>query len=116
MILKVAGITPGQYYRENAHLREAIDQICSGHFSREDQALFAPLVDNLLNHDPYMLLADYQAYIDCQDRVAAAYRDQEQWTRMSILNVARMGKFSSDRSIREYCEKIWGATPVISGR
>jgi glycogen phosphorylase len=106
--LKGCGYNPKQFYQENDHLREAVDQIYSGHFSREYQALFAPLVDNLLYHDPYMLMADYQAYIDCQDRVAAAYRDQEKWTRMSILNVARMGKFSSDRSIREYCKHIWG--------
>jgi starch phosphorylase len=66
-----------------------------------------PLVNNLLDYDPFMLLADYQSYIDCQDRVSAAYRDQEQWVRMSILNVARMGKFSSDRSIRDYCDNIW---------
>lgn len=56
----------------------------------------------------YMLIADYQSYIDCQDHIATAYRDQEKWTQMSILNVARMGKFSSDRSIREYCKNIWG--------
>jgi starch phosphorylase len=69
-------------------------------------------VDNLLNQDPYLLLADYQSYIDCQDRVAAAYLDQKQWTRMSILNSARMGMFSSDRSIREYCTDIWKVEPV----
>jgi starch phosphorylase len=69
-------------------------------------------VDNLLYSDPFLLLADYQSYIDCQDQVSQAYRDQEHWTRMSILNVARMGKFSSDRAIREYCEDIWKVQPV----
>ena len=66
----------------------------------------------MLYHDPYMLLADYQAYADCQDRVSEAYKDRQQWTKMSILNSARMGKFSSDRTIREYCKEIWGVQPV----
>ncbi|AOY58375.1 glycogen/starch/alpha-glucan phosphorylase [Desulfococcus multivorans] len=101
------GYNPRRYYEENAQLREAVDLLYSGHFSPDHQARFVPLLDTLLNHDPYMLLADYQAYIDCQDQIAAAYRDQEHWTRISILNVARMGRFSSDRSIREYCKDIW---------
>lgn len=109
---KVKGYNPRGYYDSNPHLREAIDQIRSGHFSGGHGELFEPLVDNLLNHDPFMLLADYQAYIDCQDRVSSVYRDQERWVRMSILNVARMGKFSSDRSIREYCDNIWKINPV----
>jgi len=69
-------------------------------------------VENLLNHDPFLLMADYQSYIDCQDQVSSAYGDQDLWVRMSILNVARMGKFSSDRSIREYCNNIWKIKPV----
>jgi starch phosphorylase len=105
------GYDPRSFYEANPHLREAIDQIRSGHFSRGNAGLFSPLVDNLLNHDPFMLLADYQSYIDCQDRVSSAYGDQEGWVRMSILNVARMGKFSSDRSIREYCDKVWNIKP-----
>jgi starch phosphorylase len=72
-------------------------------------------VDTLLHRDEFMALADYRAYVDCQDRVAEAYRDAESWTRMSILNVARMGKFSSDRAIREYCEQIWRVQPVTIG-
>jgi starch phosphorylase len=114
--IKKRGYHPEQVYQENLHLREAVDQILYGHFSKGNQDLFAPLADSLINHDPYMLFADYQAYIDCQGRVGAAYRDPEAWSRMSILNVARTGKFSSDRSIREYCEKIWGASPTGPGR
>ncbi len=85
-----------------------------GAFSNGDSTLFRPLVDNLLNGDEYLLLADYQSYIECQDRISSAYRNKKKWTEMSILNVARMGKFSSDRSIREYCEKIW-KTAAITG-
>jgi len=110
--LRAKGYAPRSFYESNANLGEAIDQIRSGHFSRGDKALFAPLVNTLLNNDQFLLLADYQAYIDCQDRVSAAYRDRESWVRMSVLNVARMGKFSSDRSIREYCEKIWNIEPL----
>jgi len=110
--LKVKGYDPRSYYESNPLLREALDQISSGHFSHGDAELFKPLVDNLLDHDPFLLLADYQSYIDCQDRVSSAYRDQDHWVRMSILNVARMGKFSSDRSIREYCDNIWNIKPV----
>ena len=69
-------------------------------------------MSTLLYKDDYLLLADYQSYIDCQERVSQAYRDQDHWTRLSILNSARMGKFSSDRSIREYCEDIWHVKPV----
>ncbi|MEB3359382.1 MAG: glycogen/starch/alpha-glucan phosphorylase [Synechococcales bacterium] len=106
------GYNPWDYYNANPQLREVIDLIGSGHFAHGDANLFRPLLDVLLHHDPFMLLADYQSYIDCQDRVSQAYRDQDHWTRMSILNTARMGKFSSDRSIREYCENIWEVQPV----
>ena len=109
---RAAGYDPQQYYRSNEHLREALDLLGSGFFSKGDRGLFKPLLDSLLHYDEYMVLADYQPYIDCQDEVSLAYRDQERWTRMSILNVARMGKFSSDRAIREYCEKIWRVKPV----
>jgi glycogen phosphorylase len=110
--LKSRGYHPMEYYQLNAELQLVIDRIASGIFSHGDKQLFAPIVDNLLHHDPYLLLADYQAYIECQDRVATAYRDQDHWTRMSILNTARMGMFSSDRSIREYCKEIWHVSPV----
>jgi len=110
--LKERGYNPRSYYESNPYLKEAVDQIRSGHFSHGDAELFRPLIDNLLDHDPFLLLADYQAYIDCQEQVSSAYRDQKQWVRMSILNVARMGKFSSDRSIREYCDNIWKIKPA----
>ncbi|MGB8261955.1 MAG: glycogen/starch/alpha-glucan phosphorylase [Terracidiphilus sp.] len=109
---KREGYHPRQLYEANPMLREVVNSLANGEFSHGDRALFGPLVDSLLNQDEYMLLADYQAYIDCQDRVAAAYTDQEAWTRMSILNVARIGKFSSDRSIRDYCADIWKSWPV----
>jgi len=109
---KAKGYSPRQYYETNDELRHAIDLIGSGIFSSGDSELFRPLVDSLLYHDEYMLFADYGSYIDCQDRVSRAYQDQDKWTAMSILNTARMGKFSSDRTIREYCDRIWGVKPV----
>ncbi|WP_416669228.1 glycogen/starch/alpha-glucan phosphorylase [Egbenema bharatensis] len=109
---KVAGYNPMDYYYSNPELKLVIDRIASGFFSHGDANLFKPIVDNLLYGDPYMLLADYQAYVDCQEQVSQAYQDQDRWTRMSILNVARMGKFSSDRSIRDYCEGIWHVQSV----
>ena len=78
--------------------------------------MFRPLVDSLLTRDDYMLLADYQSYVDCQQRVSDAYGDPANWTRMSILNAARVGRFSSDRSIRDYCRDIWNVHAVGSGR
>jgi starch phosphorylase len=110
--LKCKGYNPREYYHSNASLRETLDLISSGFFSHGDTNLFEPLVKSLLHGDEYMLCADYQSYIDCQDTVSLTYRDPEQWARMSILTVSRMGTFSSDRSIREYCEKIWQVQPV----
>ncbi len=110
--LKESGYNPRQYYEENEDLRAVIDLIGSGIFSSGDTEMFKPLVDNLLNQDRFMVLADYQAYIDCQGEVSLAYQDQDRWVRMSILNAARMGKFSSDRSIKEYCDQIWNIKPV----
>ncbi|MCU0603734.1 MAG: glycogen/starch/alpha-glucan phosphorylase [Desulfobacterales bacterium] len=112
MQLKTRGYDPRYYYESHAELREAVDRIAAGHFSRGDGNLFKPLVDSLLQHDEYLVLADYPSYVACQDRVSAAYRDPMSWTRMSILNTARSGKFSSDRSIRDYCERIWKVKPV----
>jgi len=110
--LKSKGYNPMDYYKTNGELRKIIDWIRSGYFSKGDAHLFQPFVESLLLHDEYMVLADYQSYIDCQDRVTRAFGDTEKWTRMAILNVARMGKFSSDRSIREYCRDIWKVNPL----
>jgi glycogen phosphorylase len=113
---KAAGYNPMDYYNSNADLKGVMDRLASGFFAHGDAGLFRPIVDNLMYQDPYLLFADYQSYIDCQDRVAKAYQDQENWTRMSILNSARMGKFSSDRSIQEYCDEIWQIKPVTVDR
>ena len=110
--LRAGGYKPREYYEANSELRTALDLIRDGVFSRGDRELFRPLLGSLLDHDQYMVLADYQSYVDCQERVARAYRDEEQWTRSAILNVARMGRFSSDRAIREYAEEIWKVKPV----
>ena len=107
-----AGYRPWDIYAGNAELKGVIDLIGSGLFSHGDRGAFQPLLDNLLQQDPYLLFADYAAYIACQDQVSAAYRDVARWTRMSIVNVARMGKFSSDRTIAEYCRDIWRVTPT----
>ncbi|MDD3180751.1 MAG: glycogen/starch/alpha-glucan phosphorylase [Opitutaceae bacterium] len=109
---KARGYRPRDIYNGNAELRAAIDLISLGAFSGGDKGLFAPVINSLLDRDDYMLLADYASYIESQDRVSLAYQAPEEWTRMSILNVARMGKFSSDRAIREYCRDIWHVAPV----
>ena len=110
--VKARGYRPMDLYLGDPQLREVIDLIRSGFFSRGDAALFQPLVDNLLFSDPYLVLADLQAYAQCQQRVGEAYRDAGRWTRMSILNSARCGKFSSDRTIRQYCNDIWRVDSV----
>ena len=109
--VKSRGYRPRDHYEQNAALREVIDFIASGALGHGDAELFRPIVDNLMNDDPFLLLADYQAYIDAQERVSALWRDPRAWTRQSILNSARMGKFSSDRSIRDYCERVWKIQP-----
>jgi starch phosphorylase len=111
---RAAGYNPRDLYDSNPVLRESIDLIASGFFSEGDRELFRPIVDSLLGRDDYMLLADYQSYVECQRRVSEAYSDQKHWTRMSILNSARVGRFSSDRSIREYCRDIWNVQPVTT--
>jgi starch phosphorylase len=110
--LKTKGYRPMDYYEANQGLRDVIDLIRSGFFSRGDTELFRPLIDGLLYQDPYLLLADFQSYLECQAEVSETYGDTERWTRMSILNTARSGKFSSDRTISEYCADIWGVKPV----
>jgi starch phosphorylase len=103
---------PRKYYEENKELKQVIDQIQSGYFSPGLPQLFHPITDSLLRHDPYFVLADYASYVQCQEKVNETYRDRNRWIKMAILNVARSGKFSSDRAIRQYAEYIWGATPV----
>jgi starch phosphorylase len=110
--LRTSGYDPRALYESDPELKSAIDLIACGHFCGGDRELFRPLIDSLLERDDYMLLADYRAYVDCQDLVDRTYRDIERWTRMSILNVARIGYFSSDRAIREYCRDIWRVSPA----
>jgi starch phosphorylase len=110
--LRAEGYNPKQYVESNNELQLVLDSLANGYFSNGDTHLFQPLVDSLLYHDEYMIMADYSSYIECQERVEKVYRAQQRWTRMSILNVARIGRFSSDRSIREYAEKIWNIKPV----
>jgi starch phosphorylase len=110
--LKQNGYNPYTVYSGNNDLKETIDLIQSGTFSKGNTDLFKPITDSLLGQDPYMVLQDFQSYIDCQQKVAEAYRNKTHWTKMSVLNVARMGKFSSDRSIKEYCDNIWHVKPL----
>ena len=110
--LKSQGYRPHDVYQTNENLRLALDFIAFGALDKGNTELFRPLVDNLLNNDPYLVLADYQAYVDAQDRVTELWREPHAWTEKSILNVARMGKFSSDRSIRDYCREIWHVQAV----
>jgi glycogen phosphorylase len=113
---KAGGYTPTALYESDAELKAAIDLIASPLFAAGERDLFRPLVDSLLSHDEYMVLADYRAYVDCQARVDEAFLDTARWTRMSILNCARVGRFSSDRSIAEYCRNIWNVRPAEGWR
>lgn len=112
---KREGYRPRDYYEQDETLREALDRVASGFFSPSQPALFRPLVDSLLDRDDYMLLADFADYLRRQREIDQAYQDPERWTRMSILNTSRMGRFSSDRTIREYCREIWCIEPVDGG-
>jgi len=112
MVLKARGYHPYEWYANNRPLKRAVDAFAAGVFSRGDATLFRPLLDSLLRHDEYLVFADYQAYIDTQDQVDRVYRDPEAWTRLSVLNTARSGYFSSDRTIREYAQDIWNLKPV----
>jgi starch phosphorylase len=104
-----ASYRPREIYEQNSSLREVLDLISSGFFEPEHRTLFKPLVDELLLRDEYMLLADWDAYTECQERVSTAYENTHQWHRAALINVARMGRFSSDRTILEYAREIWGA-------
>ena len=110
--LRAKGYRPADWCRADADLAGAVDLIRAGFFSRGDTELFEPLLRSLFDYDPYFVFADFAAYRDCHENVAAAYRDRERWTRMSIANTAHTGKFSSDRTIRSYCRDIWRVHPV----
>jgi starch phosphorylase len=109
---RLNGFNPLDDYNADLELIAVLNLIGSGLFSHGDKQLFRPLVDNLLQQDPFMVLADFRSYVDCQDKVGLAFRDAEHWSRISILNVARIGKFSSDRSIMDYCKNIWNVQGV----
>jgi len=114
--LKGRGYNPWDYYRQSPALKAVVDAIATGAFSPGEPRLFQPVVDSLLNGgDPYLVLADFAAYVAAQERVSQAYLDYERWTRMAILNVARTGRFSSDRTIRQYAEEIWKVSPIPIG-
>ena len=107
------GYSPRAYYRDDAELGAAIDALTSGAFSSGDPYTFEQVLSSILNWDEYLVLADYRSYIDCHDRaVGPAWADEDRWTRMSILNTARSGYFSSDRTVRDYSRDIWHAEPV----
>lgn len=111
--LRSQGYDPLKYYRGNDELKLALDMVASGYFCPGEPARYQALVNSLLKQgDKYLLLADYAAYMACQDEVGELYRDSEEWTKRAILNVAGMGKFSSDRSIAEYAKRIWHVSPI----
>ncbi len=91
----------------NDEVWEAVNLVKCGHFSHGNKDIFSPLLDNLIDHDPFCVMADIQDYIRVQDEVSNVWKDKTQWNRMSLLNISRSGFFSSDRSIRDYCERIW---------
>lgn len=111
MALEKKGYNAWDFYNSNAALREVLDQVRDGHFaSNGDKDMFRPIWDSLMVHgDKYMLCADFQAYIDCQKRVSETYKDQKKWLTMAVNNIASVGKFSSDRTIREYAKDIWNS-------
>jgi starch phosphorylase len=110
--LKSEGYSPREYYNNDSQLKAAIDLIDSGLFSHGDKKLFLPLTNSFLSRDNFMAFADFQSYLSCQRDVGQAYCDHDNWSKKSILNVARMGRFSSDRSIQDYCNKIWKVSPM----
>jgi starch phosphorylase len=112
--LRRTGYRPRDVVESSPRLRACLELVADGTFSHGDREVFRPLVENLLGSDPFLVLADFESYVACQERVAEAWQDAERWTRMSILNTARSGKFSSDRAVREYCDGIWDVarTPV----
>lgn len=111
--VRAAGYNPWEYYNTNSELKQVLDMIAEGYFSVDEPDRYKPIYENLTwNGDHYLLLADYASYVATQDAVSELFKDQEEWTRRAILNVAHMGKFSSDRTIREYAQKVWGVNSV----
>ncbi|MFN3694128.1 MAG: glycogen/starch/alpha-glucan phosphorylase, partial [Ignavibacterium sp.] len=110
--LKAKGYNPRKYYESNPSLKRVIDMIASNYFNPKEPGIFNDMINGLMNVDYYCVFADYQSYIDTQDRVAKEFLNQEEWTKKSIYNVARIGKFSSDRAVSEYAKKIWNVKPV----
>ncbi|MGO9925470.1 MAG: glycogen/starch/alpha-glucan phosphorylase, partial [Mycobacterium sp.] len=110
--VKAHGYSPADWVDANDELRTVLDLIAGGTFSHGDTEVFQPLVDNLRYDDPFLVCADYASYVNCQEQVSAEWQDRELWTKMSILNTARSGKFSSDRAIAEYCDEIWTVRPL----
>ncbi|MCH9642206.1 MAG: glycogen/starch/alpha-glucan phosphorylase [Actinomycetia bacterium] len=106
------GYRPGRYIQANGELAEVLGLIANGRFSHGDTEVFSPLIENLSHRDPFLVMADYADYVACQQQVSDTWRDSEAWTRKSILNSARSGKFSSDRAITEYCDAIWNVQAV----
>ncbi|GIY71376.1 glycogen phosphorylase [Caerostris darwini] len=109
--LKQKGYNAWDYYHNIPDLKEAINQIRDGYFYPKDPYAFKNLVNILMSHDRFFTLADYESYVKCQDRVSQVYAKREQWLRMSLMNIASSGKFSSDRTISEYASHIWGVSP-----
>ncbi len=113
MDLRAAGYDPWHYYRNDSELRQVLDMISSGFFSPKEPQLFAPIVSALLDQgDYYLVLADYRSYVTAQEEVSRVFQDPDEWARRSILNTARMGRFSSDRAVLEYATRIWGVQPL----
>ena len=112
MKLKSSGYNPREYYENIPELKRVLDMIQNNYFSIFEPGVFQPLVDELLNVDYYFLLADYQSYVKTQAKVSALYKNKDEWYKKALLNVARMSKFSSDRSIQEYAKLIWDVKPV----
>lgn len=110
--LQSKGYNPKKYYNKDEKLKKVIDLISCGFFSAENPSLFQPLVDSLMNHDPYMHIADFKMYCECQEKVSKEFTDQIAWTKKAIINVANIGKFSSDRTIKEYAKEIWNAKNI----
>jgi starch phosphorylase len=109
--LRAGRYDPAAFYHGDPELKGAVDLIASGHFSPAQPDLFKPVVDALLHSDPYLVLADFSSYRRCQERVEALYRDSEEWSRRAILNVARVGEFSSDRAVEQYMALVWNMDP-----